>query len=349
MASEQRTELPSAYGTLQVGIAVYDPETGTILDANERLESMTGYTTDELREIPIERYTANTYSFAESEFLDRLRASAAGSPQQFTWRIKRGDGELIWARIYLSPYPLEDRTGVRAEIRDVTDYYQTSHREELFWRILRHNLRNEATIIRGNARHIHSDESDADVRAAAETIESRAEELGEIAESVQEIQAAVEQSTDRRTYRNAAVAAEAVAADVLADRPAGEITVEERESMWIHVDSAFTHALTHALENAIIHSDEADPSVEVVVGPSPNTGRVDIRINDTNPPIPAAELDAVFDRRDTTSTYHGSGVGLFVMKWCIESLGGEIEFERRPTGNTVHFYFPPKDPPEDVA
>lgn len=33
------------------------------------------------------------------------------------------------------------------------------------------------------------------------------------------------------------------------------------------------------------------------------------------------------------------------MKWCVEPLGGEIEFERlSPRGNEVTVYLPPKTP-----
>ncbi|TKX83031.1 ATP-binding protein, partial [Halorubrum sp. SS5] len=42
-------------------------------------------------------------------------------------------------------------------------------------------------------------------------------------------------------------------------------------------------------------------------------------------------------------TSHGSGIGLFVMKWCVESLGGEVLFESRNSGgNAVCLLLPPK-------
>jgi anti-sigma regulatory factor (Ser/Thr protein kinase) len=119
--------------------------------------------------------------------------------------------------------------------------------------------------------------------------------------------------------------------------------VAEREPLWIHVDEAFDHALAHALENAIVHNESTEPMVDIAVDTSPNTGRAEISIVDTGPPIPAIEMDAVSDIMDTTSTSHGSGVGLFVMKWCIESLGGELTFERHSNGNVVSFYLPPKE------
>ena len=115
--------------------------------------------------------------------------------------------------------------------------------------------------------------------------------------------------------------------------------------MWIDIDEAFTYALTEALENAIRHSAASSPDVEVTVGPSSNTGRVEVRVCDGNSEIPDEEINALRTPAETTTVSHGSGVGLFVMKWCIESLGGEISFERSDSGgNTVSFYLPPKNP-----
>lgn len=147
MSSKKRFELPSEYDTLHTGIALYDPDAGTILDANERLEQILGYTVNQLRSLSVAEYTANTYPHTESEFHDRLCASANGDPQQFTWRVKRADGELIWVQLYISQQHFTGENCVHVEMRDITDYYETHHRAELFWRILRHNLRNEAAII----------------------------------------------------------------------------------------------------------------------------------------------------------------------------------------------------------
>ena len=348
MSSQKTVELPPEYDTLHVGIALYDPTEGTILDANERFETLLGYTTEWLRNTPVEAYTANTYPYSDSEFCDRLQASVSGTPQRFTWRAKRADGELIWIQIDLSRQQLAGRTCVRAETRDITDHYETRHREELFWRVIRHNLRNEAVVILGNGDHIKRHAEADPVRDAADTVRSRAKNLGSIADSVKEIEQAVSKTGMRPVRRHATAAVRDVINEVVFDYPAAEIALEERAEMGIHVDEAFVYALTEALENAIVHSDEAEPVVEVSVGPSPNTGRVEICIGDTNPPIPENEKDALFSPTETTSTSHGTGVGLFVMKWCVESLGGEIKFETRdPRGNAVYFYLPPKPPTDE--
>lgn len=348
MATQSTIELPPEYETLHTGIVLYDPDSGTVLDANERSESLFGYTTAQLREMSVERYSANTYPFSSSDFLDRLRASTSGRPQRFRWRIKRADGELVWVQIHLSAQRLSSRTCVRAEIRDITEYYNSSHREELFWRLLRHNLRNEASTLVGYSEIIESVAESGKVAEMAGTVKDTAMDLGGISESVKQIQHAVNQSQTQQVHRSATAAIREVVDEIETDYPAAEIALETRARMWIEIDAAFRYALSEALENAVVHSGEPTPEVTVTVGPSPNTGRVEIRVEDRNDPIPDAEFDSLFNRKAVTSTSHGSGVGLFVMKWCIESLGGEMELKRQDLrGNTVVFYLPPKGPPAE--
>lgn len=90
--------------------------------------------------------TANTHPQFRSEFRDRLRASATGDSQRFIRRAIRADSELVWLQLYVSQQRFSERDCVTAEGRDITDHYESRHWAGLFWRILRHNLRNEAAI-----------------------------------------------------------------------------------------------------------------------------------------------------------------------------------------------------------
>jgi PAS domain S-box-containing protein len=93
--SHNSEELPNEFDTLRVGIMLHDPETGEILDANQRLEELYGYSVETLREMQFEEFSANTYSYTQAEAGRRIAAAAEGTPQSFEWRIKRADGELI--------------------------------------------------------------------------------------------------------------------------------------------------------------------------------------------------------------------------------------------------------------
>jgi len=79
------------------------------------------------------------------------------------------------------------------------------------------------------------------------------------------------------------------------------------------------------------------------------TAQGTVRIADDGPPIPKTEIDALQEDVETSSTFHGTGVGLWVMQWCVESLGGELTFEENsPRGNVVSISLPKvSEPPTD--
>lgn len=146
--------------------------------------------------------------------------------------------------------------------------------------------------------------------------------------SLKEIEQAVARIDDSLARQHATNVVKEIVETVSTRYPAAEITIDERATVWVDIDEAFTYALTETLENAIHHNEESAPDTEVTIGPSPNTGRVEIRVSDANSPIPEDEINALRTPSETTNVSHGTGVGLFVIKWCIESLGGEIKFER---------------------
>jgi PAS domain S-box-containing protein len=342
--------LPDELQDLQIGIVVHDPKTGAMLDANRRLEGLYGYTAAELRELTVEEISANTYSYTQEAAQRRISAAAEGTPQAFEWRIKRADGELRWVSVHLTRITIDGRNLVLGEVTDITEYKHNDRRVRLFYRLLRHNLRNDLNVIMGFASHIESTAKTEAAETAARKIDTAASDLCRVAESVKQIESTITRQRASWQRRPAAGVVGEIVDGVEPADVADHIEIQERTEMWIAVDEAFDHALTHAIENAIVHADCPEPTVDVVIDESPNTGRVEIRIEDEGPPIPRMEIEALDEYTETTATSHGSGVGLFVMKWCIESLGGELKIERRGSrGNTVYFYLPPKAPPNSSA
>ncbi|TSD08752.1 histidine kinase [Haloglomus irregulare] len=338
--------LPEVYEYLRVGVILHHPETGAILDNNHRLESMFGYSTDELREMNIEDFTANTYHFSQAEAERRIRAAGDGPTQQFEWRVKCSNGQLIWVEVYLASISIDDQSYVLGEIRDITEYKTNDRRLGLFYRLLRHNIRNDVNVISGYADRISPDREASDLITDAETIRETANGLTGVVDSVKQIEETITRKDSERTLRRVATVVETVADEHREAYPHASIDVTERTVLWVETDEELRDALEQAIENAIVHNDQPEPTVSIRIDESPNTGRVEIKISDTGPPIPQMELTALDEYSERTSTTHGSGVGLFVMKWCVEALGGEFRFaENRPRGNSVYIYLPPKADP----
>ena len=103
-------------------------------------------------------------------------------------------------------------------------------------------------------------------------------------------------------------------------------------------------ALANLIRNAIRHAGD---SGQITIGAVKEGDRVTIRVADNGPGVPEADLVKIFDafyRVDTSRTRStgGTGLGLTIVKTCIESCGGSVRARiREPHGLevliTLHF------------
>ncbi len=339
MLGDQRAMLPSMFDDLNVGITVHDPVTGDILDVNERLERLYGYSADELRQMDVEEYTAPSTKFTQQKAVEQIRAAASGDPQNFEWQIERANGELRWVRVTLSATSIDGRECVVAEIYDITNYRKREQRLRLLSRILRHNLRNKMTVIQGRAEQLRR-ALDDERAENAEHILDTAMDVGGLSESVRQIEEIANFETAERSPIDLACLAESAVEDAQADHPEAELAVDVEADVTVSANRGLSYALDQALENAIVHNSSGSPHVSVTVTADDETDQGVVRISDDGPPIPSVETNVLNERVETSSTYHGTGVGLWVMQWCVSSLGGELTFEGGDRGNVVSIALP---------
>ena len=112
------------------------------------------------------------------------------------------------------------------------------------------------------------------------------------------------------------------------------------------------HVIYNMLKNALYYVQKAEKgdvtiSIEAADGSNQNTGGV-IRVHDTGPGIPAANLASVFNRFfTTTETGRGSGIGLHFCRTVIENMGGRIEVKSEyGAWTTFSIHFPEAKMPE---
>lgn len=341
MANSQRVSLPVAFDDLEVGIVVRDPETGEALAVNDRIEELYGYSRAELLEMEIEEFTAPSTRFSQAEAISRLRAAAAGESQLFEWRVERPTGELVWIRIRLNLTTIDGTECIIAEVREITEYKARERRLRLLNRVVRHNLRNETNVLMGYADRLKQAVEAKTLEEEVETIREIASEIGTLSDSIRQIEEIATPDATQRSPTDIGELVEEIVAEARADATAAEITVDIRDDVCVHADPGLRHAVTHAVDNALEHTDREVPSIEVSVGIDSDTGQAEIAVGDDGPPIPPIEIDVLRDDVAASTTYHGSGIGLWVMQWCVDSLGGELVFEENsPRGNVVRFLLP---------
>jgi signal transduction histidine kinase len=98
-----------------------------------------------------------------------------------------------------------------------------------------------------------------------------------------------------------------------------------------------TQVLGNLIDNALLHTPKGG---RILVSARPDGKGVEIRVCDSGPGIPQAELELVFERlyqsdKSRQRNAGGSGLGLAIAKSIVEAHGGTIRAESAPGEGTT--------------
>jgi PAS domain S-box-containing protein len=155
---------------LPIPTAVLDSE-GVIEHWNQASEVTFGYAADS---VIGERYPL----FIEDDEFEQLFKTVAegGTIEGYETHLRAQDGSRVPVEVYARPvYEEETLTGIVGAAIDLSDRQQREQQLSVLYRVLRHNLRNELTAIRGWTRELASNTPEQS--AAIERIETACEQL----------------------------------------------------------------------------------------------------------------------------------------------------------------------------
>jgi len=100
------------------GIVVHDPETGEIIQANDRLYRMLGYDpeTDDIR---LDDIAGHDDEFTVERAVSLIRDAAEGSPSTVEWKDPTNDGSSLWVEVKLESASLAGERYVVSSVRDI--------------------------------------------------------------------------------------------------------------------------------------------------------------------------------------------------------------------------------------
>lgn len=246
----------------------------------------------------------------------------------------------------------EDEARAFGIYTDITEQHRRERRLQVLQRVLRHNLRNEMSIVGGYASLASDGIDDEEAGDHLEIIEDRADALASLSDKVRQIERVFEREDAPLRSVDPSKSIDAVRRTF--DEP---IEADVDPSVRVVGDDRIEIALENVIENAIEHGSNAThpwdptvderseidgtdvgPAVEVVCEPCPEEpeGWVVVRVLDDGPGIPEHERSVVTDELDVTQLTHGSGLGLWLVAWVVQSLGGDLSFDDRdPRGSVV--------------
>lgn len=198
-----------------------------------------------------------------------------------------------------------------------------------------HELRTPLAAIRSiGETALHAPDGKADCREAIGSILEETDRLRQMVDSLLQLSRADSREIilKREAVDLAELTRETVEfLSVLAEEKQQNISLTFIQKPIVKIDrSSVRQALTNLLDNAIKHAPTGS-NIIILVGTTTNSEAY-VEISDNGPGIPENDISRIFDRfyrvdKGRSREMGGSGLGLSITKWAVESNGGRIEVE----------------------
>jgi PAS domain S-box-containing protein len=199
-------------------------------------------------------------------------------------------------------------------------------------RVLRHNLRNDMTVIRGRAQIMAEQVQDD---ATEGVLVDKIDNLIELSEKARELEEVVSRD-GARSQTDIAEVVDQVASEIEGVFPAATVTIDAERTVTASVAPTFERAVRELVENAAKHSEDS-PAVKIGLSATPDA--VELQITDDGPGLSEQEQE-VLTTGVETPLVHGSGLGLWLAHWVVTSHGGTIESTVTEAGTTMTVTIP---------
>lgn len=242
------------------------------------------------------------------------------------WSVGAGSGALVG-------YYFVQMERERAEQELLTK------RLTILQRVLRHNIRNEVTVLRGLGEELATSTADPGTREALETVNTHVDRIHRLSEKSQ-LLSDLWKDTGTEVVDLADVTRRELAA-FRRSHPEVSVSADVPDRAPVRTNRYLPTAVAEILDNAVRHN--AGERLELSVDVRPDVdgdGYRTLEIADDGSSIPEEEL-TVLSRSHELPLQHVTGLGLWVIYWIVDVSGGEVTFRNLdPSGVSVRVRLP---------
>jgi PAS domain S-box-containing protein len=300
-----------------------------LVDWNSTVRTVTGYTDAELETIDPGRLFTDTGGARAANLITEVleTGQATGEATMLTKEGKQIPFEFVGS-LFDAPNGEELIVGIG---RNVTRRQEREQQLRVFERMLRHNVRNEMTVAKGGLASLAED-LPADRREEIESVMGALDDLHALTEGAHDV---LEEllTTQARTPLDLERVVRDVVEPYRERDPAVEVRVDGVEDLSVVATPSIERALDELVSNAIEHATDDRPTVTVTTDLRPN--RVILEVIDDGPGIPPADANVLTDDQDITPLFHGSGLGLWLVRWIVTRSQGSVQYRERESGGSV--------------
>lgn len=331
-------------GNIHDAVYTLDPE-GTITWVNEVAveEFDGGYTRDELLGAPVTKILSMEDVERCADLIAELVSTDPEGSRRCEIELQTADGRTIPCDLHLALLPSEDGSfeGTLGVVRDITEQKRREQGLSVLNRVLRHNVRNELSVVLGGLERLKAGSEDA-----GPIVEEAIDRLLRTSEKARSVEVALRRGPVAGGPVDLGAIVANRATEAACEFPDARVDVTAPAGCWVTGNGLLDDLVDELLDNALRHAAREEPTVEVTVDSSAADGAwTELVVADDGPGIPAAELEAL-DADAESPLDHASGLGLWLVTWVVERLGGELTFETPESGGTtVRVRLPAAAPP----
>ncbi len=262
--------------------------------------------------------------------------------QSYEARVVRPDGSVRW--VLNRQVVIRDRNGEVTEAvgisTDITEQKRREQELEMLNRIVRHDIRNDLSVMLGwlEVLRKHVDDEGQD---AFDKILNGGEHIVELTEIARDYAETVVSEGELSVEPTPVCSVLETELSLREESfPDAEFVVPESlPDVQVAANSMLSSVFRNLLNNAVQHNDKDTPVVEVTC--EQRDGSVEVRIADNGPGIPDDQKETIFGKGEKGLDSPGTGIGLYLVYTLVSQYGGDVWAEDNdPTGTVFVVQLP---------
>jgi PAS domain S-box-containing protein len=310
-------------------------EPGEFEYISDGFEDIWGISSDEIEDDP-SRLLESIHPDDRETVASAIRQSKEGDVPEASYeaRIVRPDGEIRWGLTRQFPIRDDDDDLVRivGVTTDITTEKRREQELEALNRIIRHDIRNDMSVVLGWAEMLETrvDDTEAEPLQHILTAGHHVVELTEIARDYAETVV-----SEKAVEPNPVSLRSVLEAEIALRRdtyPSAEFEiVGEIPGVDVMANDMVGSVFRNLLNNAVQHNDKDVPIVEIEC--DVHETETIIRIADNGPGVADAQKERIFEKEQKGIGSSGTGMGLYLVQTLVDGYGGDVQLaDNEPTG-----------------
>lgn len=329
-----------------VGIGISD-ENGNILDANQNMIEITGYSLEELKKISLKDTYINSKD--RKKLVEELWKT--GNIREWEVELRRKDGTTYWALLNIDLTEINGKKLALTTARDITELRKIDKAKTDFVSLASHQLRTPLSVISWYAEILlkeNVDKMDKKEKEYLEEIYKNNKKLIDLVNALLNVsRIELNAFTIEPEPTNLIEIANNVLNEFLSEIKKKKLRVTNDYGKNLPIIDVDPNLMRIVFQNLFSNAIKYTPpggNLDLLI--KKQASNLLIKVSDNGYGIPKEEQDQIFTKffrayNIKEKEFDGTGLGLYIVKSIVEQAGGKIWFKSEENQGTIFYVLIP--------